>query len=165
MKSDTGALTLPSLGHICVVVKDLDKTTKFLSSLFGLGPWHTEEFAEKGDDLSVGDSYKVKHTWTELGPTLLELIQPIEGKTVWSEFIETKGEGLHHICFRFSNWDELVSKITEHGGRMLVGGIGGRKEGGPRGTRHFGYFDIGAGGIIIEFEEKLEGETHISVYT
>ena len=100
MPSDTGAITLPSLGHICVVVKDLDKTTEFLSSLFGLGPWHTQEVSEKGEDLLVGEPYKVKVTWTELGPTLLELIQPIEGKSVWSEFIETKGEGVDSKSLR-----------------------------------------------------------------
>ena len=159
MKSDTGAITLPSIAHICVVVKDLDKTTKFLSSLFGLGPWHTEEGSTKKEDLLVGEPYKVKVTWTELGPTLLELIQPIEGKSVWSEFIETKGEGLHHISFRFSNWDEVVSKVQEQGGKMVMGCVGSKSR------RRVCYLDIGAGGIIIEFEEKFEGEAHISVFT
>ncbi len=158
MQSDTGAITLPSLAHICVVVKDLDKTTEFLSSLFGLGPWHTQECSAEKEELMIGEPpYRIKHTWTELGPTLLELIQPLEGKSVWAEFIETKGEGLHHICFRFSNWDEVASKVQEQGCKMVHGGVFGRW--------HCGYFDIKPGGIIIEFEEKLEGETHISVYT
>ncbi len=159
MQSDAGVITLPSLAHICVVVKDLDKTTEFLSSLFGLGPWHTQEGSAKKEDLLVGEPYKVKVTWTELGPTLLELIQPLEGKSVWSEFIETKGEGLHHISFRFSNWDEVVSKVQEQGGKMVAGIVSGKS------GRRVCYLDIGSGGIIVEFEEKLEGEAHITVFT
>ena len=36
---DTGKVTLPALGLVGMVVKDLDKTMEYYSSTFGIGPW------------------------------------------------------------------------------------------------------------------------------
>ena len=125
MKSDTGAVTLPSADQVGVVVRDVDKTVEFLSSTFGIGPWRIMEVSRSEDEIRVGDGpYKLKLAFAQLGLFELELIQVLEGKTIWSDFLETKGEGLHHIGFHVPNMDELVSKMQQQGVGVLQSGFG-----------------------------------------
>ena len=147
MPSDAGAVALPaSIDHIGVVVEDIDKTMEFLSSIWGLGPWQTLEVSLGRDRLIVGEPFRQKLTWAKLGPTTLERIQQIEGGGPWPEFLKTSGEGVHHIGFKLSNYDEMVSKLQQQGGKMVVGGV---YEG-----KRWCYFDIKAGGILVEFGES-----------
>ena len=99
MPSDNGAIALPPPNHIGVVVKDLDKTTEFLSSICGLGPWITVEDSPHKDDITIGGPYRIKVAYAKLGPVILELFQPLEGRSIWSQFLEASGEGIHHIGF------------------------------------------------------------------
>lgn len=140
MASDIGPVTLPSPDHIGVVVKDIDKTVEFLSSVWGIGPWELGEYAPK--DAPV----KLKLAFGDLGNGLrLELIQPVAGKSLWSDFLEEKGEGIQHIAYMIKNWDELVPKLMDRGGKILVSGA-------FQGNRFY-YWET-PGGIIIQLEER-----------
>jgi len=146
MQSDTDTIALPSPNHIGVVVEDTDKTTKFLSSMWGLEPWQTLDYTAHKDDMIAGEPFTLKIAFTKLGSTILELLQPVEGDSIWAQALKTKGEGIHHIAFNVSNWDEMVSKLREQGGRMVVGAI---FEG-----KRWCYFDTKPGGIIVEFMDN-----------
>jgi len=146
MPSDTGAVALPAPSHISVVVEDIDKTMEFLSSIWGLGPWQAVEISLGKDELMVGEPFRQKVAWAKLGPTKLELIQQLEGGGPWPEFLKTKGEGLHHIGFSISNWDEMVAKLKKRGAKMVAGGT-------YQGKR-WCYFNTKPGGILVEFGEK-----------
>ncbi len=147
MPSDTGAVALPaSIDHIGVVVEDIDKTMEFLSSIWGLGPWQTVEVSFGKDRLIVGEPFRQKLAWAKLGSTTVELIQQIEGGGPWPEFLKTSGEGVHHIAFKLSNYDEMVSKLQEQGSKMVAGGV---YEG-----KRWCYFDTKPGGILVEFGES-----------
>ena len=146
MPSDTGATSQPTLYHIGVVVKDIDKTAEFLSSILGIGPWDVEEYSPREDELMVGEPFKQKAAMAKLGPVELELLEQLEGGDVWLEFLKTSGEGVHHICFTVPNWEEMVSKLKEQGSRMVAGGIFHGKR--------WCYFDTEPGGIIVELDES-----------
>lgn len=139
-------VALPSPNHIGVVVEDTDKTTKFLSSVWGFGPWQTLDYRAHKDDMIVGEPFTLKIAFAKLGAVVLELLQPVKGDSIWAQALETKGEGVHHIAFSVSNWDEMVSKLQEQGGRMVVGAI---FEG-----KRWCYFDTKPGGIIVEFMDN-----------
>ena len=149
MPSDAGSTSaLPN--HICIVVKDIEKTTEFLSSILGCGPWEIIESTQGKDVVTIGEPFTIKlavANWKALGPVILELIQPVEGRSIWAQFIETKGEGLHHIAYGASNFDEEVSKLKEKGGRMIAGGV---FEG-----KRWCYFDTEPGGTILEVMEQV----------
>jgi len=108
MSSDTRAVDLTSPRHIGVVVKDRDKTMEFLHSNWGIGPWYPADVSTDKEQMIVGEPFRLKVAHAKLlGSLLLELIQP-EGTSLWSEFLETHGEGLHHIAYNVSNWHEMV---------------------------------------------------------
>ena len=141
---------LPPLYHINAVVKDVDATIEFLSILFGITPWQKDDYHLKQENVTVGGACGLTLAGAKLGPTFLELIQPLEGDSAWSDALKRKGEGLHHIAFSVLDWPEKVAQIQDHGGRMIAGGAG-------VGMR-WGYFYTTPGGMIVEFEEKLPGE-------
>lgn len=143
---DTGVK--PSFSHVGAVVEDVNKTTEFLSSMLGFGPWQSLEYSPRKDELTAGEPFVVKFSFARLGPTLLELIQPLEGRSIFSQFLETKGEGLHHIAFSIPNWEETALKFQEQRGRMVAGGVCNGKR--------WGYSDTNPGGIIVGFEEKSD---------
>ena len=145
MPPNKNALTLPSPSHIGVVVRDMDKTIEFLSSIFGLGPWQTIEYSPSQEDLTVGKPFRQMVAHAKLGSTVLELVQQLEGGGPWPEFLESKGEGLHHIAFTISNYDEMVAGLQEQGFKMISGGIYQGK--------HWSYFATTPGGIVVELGE------------
>jgi hypothetical protein len=147
MQSGSGAIALPLPFKISAVVKDIDKTTEFLSGSVGLGSWEIFEFSPQKDELMVGEPFKLKVAWANVGnPLVYELIQPLEGRSVWSQFFETKGEGLHLLAYSVpSTWGEIVEKLQAQGATMLAGGT---YEG-----KRWCCLDTWPGGIRIELTE------------
>jgi len=145
MSTNERPTALPSSIQIGVVVKDIDKTTKFLSSIWGLDSWDIKELTYTKDDLVVGKPFKIKVAYANLGAAKLELIQPIEGKSIFSEFLTGKGEGLFNMNFHISNYDEMMSKLEEHQSKMILGIIKAKR---------YSYFKTKPGGIVVEFAEE-----------
>ena len=93
-------IMLKEIVHVCVVVKDVEKTAKEYAEKFGVGPWRIREVETPATRASVrGEavSYRLKFGHAKMGPISLELVETLEGRTVYQEFLEEHGEGLHHI--------------------------------------------------------------------
>ena len=105
--------------QVGVVVKDLDKTLAFLS-LIGLGPFTVRKVKHHAATVrGKKETYEVRIALAQQGPVQLELIEYIEGTTVHKEFLEDKGEGLHHIRFMVSDLDAAISRFSEIGVKVL----------------------------------------------
>ncbi len=119
--------------QICLVVKDLQKTIEHYWENLGIGPWKIFLFEEpllremtlKGKPAK----YRMHVAICQLENIYVEVIQPLEGETLYKEFLEQKGEGLHHIGFIIQNLDEEVKRFEEKGlkpiqtGRFQGGGF------------------------------------------
>ena len=124
--SETDKLKLDSFGHIGLVVKDCEATTKSWSSLLGIGPW------------TIRDVGALKLAFATLGPVQFELIEPVAENTLWADFLNAQGEGLHHICCRVDDVDAAVAKLVAEGGEVMVSTPG-----------TFAYVNIGGPGSVI----------------
>lgn len=137
-----------SIDHIGIVVRDIDKTAESLSSALGAGPWRIFETVEyykeqlSLDELGVGESFDLKLAFAKLGTVTIELLQPLGGKSVYSQFLEEKGEGIHHVAFSVSDFDGMVTKLLQCGCKIIAGGS-------SQGKR-WAFLDTKSGGIIIE---------------
>jgi len=146
LATDSSKIALSAPDHLGVVVEDMDKAKELLSRVLGLGPWQVIDYAPDKDDLFIGEPFRLRLAVAEQAPLVLELIQPLEGKSIWSEFLKNNGEGLHHIAFTVSNWDEMVQIMELAGIRMAAGGtINGKR---------WCYFETSPGGLVIEYGEK-----------
>jgi len=107
--------------QIGVVVRDLDKATAALTEIFGIGPFRTIEWppADRADieRYYYGEpgEFSARMAFTELGPVELELIQPLEGESIWADFLRERGEGIHHIRFNVSDIQPVIEYLGGHG--------------------------------------------------
>jgi hypothetical protein len=113
-----------------VVVSDVEKTAKRFSEVFGIS-WqlytlrldtvvlHNESVDNARCDLriAIGD----------FGGRSLKLIQPVSGRSSYSEFLRDRGEGFYTIGFgTLINHDQIVSALNRSGIRAEMQGDVGR---------------------------------------
>lgn len=94
------AIILKEIVHVCIVVRDVEKTAKIFADTFGIGPFRTRVVHSPPSKATVHGKpteYTLKFGHAKLGPITLELVQTLEGKTIYQEFLDKHGEGLHHI--------------------------------------------------------------------
>jgi len=135
------AFNLKSVDQISYSVKDIDKTIGAWSSIYGMGPW---TFRENGGLDVKGRPWKIRMAFTYVGPMQVELVQCVEGRIFQSRFLDTWGEGLHHVGFYVEDVDAVVKHLTAKGAKLLIHDPG-----------NFAYLDAGGpGGAIFEFMRK-----------
>ena len=90
---------LKGVVHVSIVVHDAEKTAEKLAK-YGIGPF---EFTQSPYRSPVAGKYedpaRMKYGYSEVGNVIWELIETLEGKTEYSEFLEIHGEGIHHLGF------------------------------------------------------------------
>ena len=82
-------MTLTHVHHIGIVVRDVDKAAELWRDTFGL---------HKAVDREVDDQ-GVRGVIFPLDNCEIELLQPTREGTGIARFLETNGEGFHHLCF------------------------------------------------------------------
>jgi 4-hydroxyphenylpyruvate dioxygenase-like putative hemolysin len=148
MKLDNGTIQLTNISHLGIAVKDAEKTAKFISSIWNIGTPKVSDYEPKKEELISGEPFKVRLVFIKFGTLTLELLQPLDNKSIWAKFIAEKGEGIHHIAFGVSNYDEMVSAFQKQKHPMLVAAS-------FQGER-WCYFDTSPGGMVIEFREEYK---------
>jgi methylmalonyl-CoA/ethylmalonyl-CoA epimerase len=148
------------VSQVGVVVRDLEKTTRFLVEVFGIGPFHIIDFppADRPDMKMIyrGEpaNFRARIGYADLGAVELEVIQPLEGESVWKDFLQEHGEGIHHIRFSTFDLPPVVEHLERHGISISQTGSGLRP-----GTVWV-YFDTeGQAGFNIEVFKALAGTT------
>jgi hypothetical protein len=91
--------------QIGLLVDDLETVIQNLETIFGIGPFRVVNFPPPGFE-NVMRKYKgedanfsAKFCFFDLGNIELEIIQPLSGESIWRDFIDKHGPGLHHIKF------------------------------------------------------------------
>ncbi len=119
-----------SFVQIGVVVADLEKSTKNLSEIFGIGPWRIIDWPPAGRaDFQKfyydepGD-FTARMAFTELGSVELELIQPKDGNSIWADFLREHGGGIHHIRFNVKEIEPVQKYLAQQGVRSAQHGSG-----------------------------------------
>lgn len=93
-------IMLREVVHLCIVVRDVERTAKTFAEMFGIGPFrvrilHTPR--SRGSVRGEPAEFTIKLGFARLGSITLELAQPLEGRTILQEFLDEYGEGIHHI--------------------------------------------------------------------
>ncbi len=116
--------------QIGAVVKDLDRTVKFLTEVFGLGPFRVVDWPPP-DRTDIEEYYygkrvyfRARKAFADMGGVELELIQPIEGESIYFDFLREHGEGLHHIRFNVSELEPVFDYIEQNGIQVSQKGSG-----------------------------------------
>jgi methylmalonyl-CoA/ethylmalonyl-CoA epimerase len=91
--------------HIGIAVKDLEVSNKLFASLFGEKHYKEEEVVSEG----------VKTSFFKTGPNKIELLQATDPESPIAKFINTKGEGVHHIAFAVSDIKAEIERLKKEG--------------------------------------------------
>ena len=114
--------------HAALVIKDMDKAIKYFEAL-GVGPFPPflggsgQPFTGKtvhGEPSDYDMDLRIDRV--NLGGIGFELIQPLKGKSVYGEFLEKKGEGLHHLAFMVEDLDAEIADMEKRGFRVIQTG-------------------------------------------
>ena len=89
------------INHVCIAVSDIEETLEFYEKLFGVS---------RSGEIETIEDQGVKAALVRVGASQREFIQPIDSENGVSNFIDRRGEGVHHICFEV---DDLASKLKE----------------------------------------------------
>lgn len=106
--------------QIGLVVSDLDRTVAWLSDVLGLGPFRTAEWppAERPDleryYHGQPAQYTARMAWADLGTVELEIIQPLDGDSAWSDFLKEHGDGIHHLKFDTPEIEPFLQQLAGH---------------------------------------------------
>ncbi|WP_320128610.1 VOC family protein [uncultured Sphaerochaeta sp.] len=130
-----------SVGQLGFVVENVDAMIQDYYTKFGIGDWKLYTYGApllsfmnyKGKPIQ----YKARIALSYFGTTRIELIQPLEGHTIYSDFIEKHGHGLQHLGVYVQDIQKAL-KEAEAGGFSVVMEGGGF---GLDGDGHFAYLD------------------------
>ncbi|WP_225073628.1 VOC family protein [Desulfuromonas sp. CSMB_57] len=112
--------------QIAMVVKDCDAAVRIWADKYGIGPWKIYEFnPDTVQDMIIrGEKvdYAMRLALCDIGGVQWELIQPKDHKSIYAEFLQQHGEGLHHVAFGTENYSDAVRFYEEQGLPVLQGG-------------------------------------------
>jgi catechol 2,3-dioxygenase-like lactoylglutathione lyase family enzyme len=147
-----------SFVQIGAVVADLEQATRYLTEVFGIGPFRVIGWPPQGrTDIKkfyYGEpgNFTARMAFTELGPVELELIQPLEGESIWLDFLRDHGGGIHHIRFNVDDVEPVQKYLAEKGIVSAQHGSGIRP-----GTTWMNFASEDKIGFVIEIMNALPG--------
>jgi methylmalonyl-CoA/ethylmalonyl-CoA epimerase len=139
--------------QVGLIVRDIERSAEAYSRVLGMPK----------PEVIVTDGPEIAHTrfrgeptdararlaFFDMGQISLELIEPIGGPSTWQEFLDEKGEGVHHIAFSVKDTDRAVAFLEGNG-------IGVVQQGDYTGGRYT-YVDSAAVlGVILELLENFD---------
>src|SRR5512139_2919414 len=136
---------LPPVRQLGFVVRDIAQACKHYESVFGTGPFSDVIDVDMDGAVLRGTPVKtrIKVAFVESGDIQIEFIQPVEGNNVYTEFLEAKGEAIHHLGYEVADMAAAKAEFRR-GGREPVFYR-------DMGVMEFAYYDTSeAGGLMLE---------------
>jgi methylmalonyl-CoA/ethylmalonyl-CoA epimerase len=156
-------------GHhqIAFVVKDLAAAERFFTEKMGVPHFFRFNDVEVHEAMYRGKpgDFHMHLSLGYAGNSQIELIQHLSGGSIYKEFLDRRGEGLHHLGFIVSDHDKVIADFAANGFPVIQSGRIGNNPG-----VKFAYFDTEAAigavmeSIVLDDEtrrlfEKIKGGT------
>ena len=100
---------LGKIHHVAIVVRSIDTSLSLWRDLLGL---ELEEVMDIVPD-------HVRIAFLGVGESKVELVEPTDDTTGVARFLESKGEGFHHVCFEVDNLAEALIRLELDGLELI----------------------------------------------
>lgn len=156
-EGDVGALPFLNNGiaQIAWVVADLEATVARYHRAFGIGPWHFYTYGpplvKRASYRGKPSTYRMRVALAYFGSMRVEFIQPIEGPSIYDEFVERHGYGVQHLGVLVDDMAAALAQAEAVGYEMIQDGSGF----GLDGDGHYAYIDTEADfGVVYELIQR-----------
>jgi methylmalonyl-CoA/ethylmalonyl-CoA epimerase len=137
------ACMIKKINHIAVAVNNVEEAAKFYQNVMGLNLSGVEVVAAQ----------KTKVGFFKIGDSNIELVEPAEPDSPLVKFLETKGPGIHHICFEVDDVEAEVKAFLEKGATM----VDQKPRPGAHNTKVAFVHPKSSSGVLIELCELPKG--------
>ena len=139
-RSDVRPFDGRKIVQIAIVVRDVEKYAKSYAEFFGVDVpgiiiSETEDKA-KTRYLGRPTKARVKQAFFRFDNVTLELLEPVGGPSTWKEYLDSNGEGVHHIAFEIKGMDDRIAQMQDRGAILIQEGRWTSYTGG-----RYAYFD------------------------
>jgi methylmalonyl-CoA/ethylmalonyl-CoA epimerase len=107
--SKKGDFMLKKINHVAIAVENIEEAAGFYQDTLGL----------KLSGVEVVAAQKTRVGFLKIGESNIELVQPSEPDSPLVKFLETKGQGIHHICFEVDDVDSEVKALLDKGAKLI----------------------------------------------
>jgi methylmalonyl-CoA/ethylmalonyl-CoA epimerase len=97
------------IDHIGIASKSIDQVAPFWNAILGL-PIEGRETVEE---------QKATTAFLPVGQSEIEILESTAPDGAIAKFIESRGEGIHHISLRVDNIEQALKELKEKGVRLI----------------------------------------------
>ncbi len=128
----------PRLDHIGIAVRSLEAAQIY------------RDLGLRVDEIQTVHSQGVRTAFLPVGDANLELLEPTSADSPVGRFIEKRGEGLLHLCFRVERIEDHLAALSEKGYEL----INEQPVPGAHDTRVAFLHPRAGNGVLIELSES-----------
>lgn len=132
------------IDHVAIIVRNIEQALVFYRDMLGIMPGEIKEVPAE----------QVRIAFLPMGGPAgseIELIEPTTPGSSLAQFLEKRGEGLHHICLEVENIDAALAEMQEKGAPVLDKQPRAAAEG-----RAIFVHPKGTHGVLLELLEKSQ---------
>lgn len=127
------------IDHLGIAVRSIDETLKFYQEQLGLRVTGRETVELESVHVAM----------LPLGESRIELLEPAKPGSVIAEFIEKRGEGLHHVALKVPDLGATVERLKAAGVRLM-----NEPRAGAGGHQYTFVHPSSTGGVLLELIQK-----------
>src|SRR5262249_39602081 len=104
-----GRMLLTEIDHVAIAVRNLEAAIDYYRDTFGCEVEHREVVERDGVEealLRVADSY-------------IQLLTPSRPDSTVAKYLDTKGEGIHHVGYRVDDCAKALAAVKANGHRVI----------------------------------------------
>ncbi|MEW6366054.1 MAG: methylmalonyl-CoA epimerase [Acidobacteriota bacterium] len=135
-------MKIDRVDHLAIAVKSIEEGLAFYRDVLGIACTGGETVEAEG----------VRVAFLPVGVTRLELLEPIRPDSAVAKFVESRGPGLHHVCFVVADLSAALDELRGSEVRVLSERIG------AEGSRVAFLHPKSTGGVLIELREARPRE-------
>jgi methylmalonyl-CoA/ethylmalonyl-CoA epimerase len=100
------------IDHICIAVRSIPATKKRLCNIL--------QYQEKTKMVKNTKQDVLVQFFSKEDSLDIKLIQPAGPDSPLKNFLKSRGEGLHHICFKADDVNQAINNLQEQGARITA---------------------------------------------
>jgi methylmalonyl-CoA/ethylmalonyl-CoA epimerase len=113
--------------QVALVVRDLETAMRTYVNEYGIGPWDIYEFnPDTVENMTLNEEpaeYAMRLALTMVGNVQWELIQPLDDRSIYAQFLASGREGLHHLGMATrGSYQQSLEAARAKGHRVIQGG-------------------------------------------